>query len=187
MILKKLAKHSRQTDLSLLLLIYVQLGPANKIREHFELTKTFSNKMCYILLITLIEPRVCYKHWKIISKFNPSTIVWPHFCRTQLHSLHSGDFAQVFEPASYFWDWTCFHLITSKQKAPKFDFQSQLSLSKVSFIILIFVSAKIIRLGEQLIIRPFFDNLTFWKGSFFEIGPYFCGLTIKWMQVQSQK
>ena len=28
----------------------------------FELTKTFSNKMCYILLITLIEPRVCYKH-----------------------------------------------------------------------------------------------------------------------------
>ena len=32
-------------------------------------------------------------------------------------------------------------------------------MSKVSFTILIFVSVKIIRLGEQLIIKPFFDNL----------------------------
>ena len=39
-----------------------------------------------------------------------------------------------------------------RQKSPKFDFQSQFSMSKISFIILIFVSVKIVRLGEQLII-----------------------------------
>ena len=53
-------------------------------------------------------------------------------------------------------------------------------MSKISFIILIFVSVKIIRLGEQLIIKPFFDNLIFWSSSFSEVGPYFCRLTIKW-------
>ena len=51
----------------------------------------------------------------------------------------------------------------SSQKSPKFDFQNQFSMSKVSFIILIFVSVsvEIIRLGEELIIKPFFDNLIF--------------------------
>ena len=32
------------------------------------------------------------------------------------------------------------HLIMSYQKSPKFDFQSQFSMSKISFIILIFIS-----------------------------------------------
>ena len=32
--IKKPAKHSRQTALFLLLLIYLQLGPTNKIRDH---------------------------------------------------------------------------------------------------------------------------------------------------------
>ena len=49
----------------------------------------------------------------------------------------------------------------SSQKSPKFDLQSQFTMSKVSFIILIFVSVKIIRLGEQHVIKPFFDNLIF--------------------------
>ena len=35
MMIKKPAKHSRQSALSLLLLIYLQLGPTNTIREHF--------------------------------------------------------------------------------------------------------------------------------------------------------
>ena len=58
---------------------------------------------------------------------------------------------------------------------------------KISFIILILVSVKVFRLGEQLVIKPFFDNLTFWSSLFSEIGPYYCGLVIKWTQVQSQK
>ena len=45
-------------------------------------------------------------------------------------------------------------------------------MSKVSFIILIFVSVKIIRLGEQLIIKAFVDNLIFWS-SFLKLGPIF--------------
>ena len=36
-------------------------------------------------------------------------------------------------------------------------------MSKISFIILIFVSVKIIRLGEQLIIKPFFEVVHFLK------------------------
>ena len=78
-------------------------------------------------------------------------------------------FAQVFKPASYFCDWICVHLGMRQQKSPKFDFQSQFSMSKISFIILIFVSVKIIRLGQQLI-------KIFLITSFSEIGPYFCCL-----------
>ena len=59
-------------------------------------------------------------------------------------------FAQEIEPASYFCDWTCVHLGMRRQKAPKFDFQSQFSMSKISFIILIFLSVLFIRLVEQL-------------------------------------
>ena len=68
-------------------------------------------------------------------------------------------FVQEFKPASYFCDWTCVHLGMRRQKSPKFDFQSQFSISKISFNILIFASVKIIRLGEQLTLKPFFDNL----------------------------
>ena len=57
-------------------------------------------------------------------------------------------FAQEFEPVSYFCDWTCVRLGMMRQKSPKFDFQSQFTKSKISFIILIFVSVKIIILGE---------------------------------------
>jgi hypothetical protein len=49
----------------------------------------------------------------------------------------------------------------SEPKSLKFDFQSQFSMSKSSFMILIFVSVKIIRLGDKLIIKPFFDNFIF--------------------------
>ena len=70
-------------------------------------------------------------------------------------------FAQEFEPASYFCDCTCVHLGMTRQKSPKFDFQSQFSMSKISFIILILISVKIVRLGEQLIMKPFFDNFIF--------------------------
>ena len=70
-------------------------------------------------------------------------------------------FAQEFKPASYFCDWTCVHLIMSWQKSPKFDFQSQFSMSKISFIILVFVSVKIIRLGVQLMINQFLINSVF--------------------------
>ena len=70
-------------------------------------------------------------------------------------------FAQEFEPASYFYDWTCVHLAMRQQKSPKFHFQSQFSMSKISFMILIFVSVRIIILGEQLMIKPFFDNFMF--------------------------
>ena len=66
-------------------------------------------------------------------------------------------FAQEFEPASYFCDWTCVHLGMRRQKSPKFDFQSQFSMSKISFIILTFGSVKIIRLGVQLMINQFFE------------------------------
>ena len=72
-------------------------------------------------------------------------------------------FAQEFEPASYFSDWTCVHLGMRRQKLPKFDFQSEFSMSKISFIILIFVSVKIIRLGVQLMIYQFLIT------SFFEV------------------
>ena len=57
-------------------------------------------------------------------------------------------FAPEFEPARYFCDWTFVHLGMRRQKSPKFDFQSQFSMSKISFIILIFVPVKMIRLGE---------------------------------------
>ena len=84
-----------------------------------------------------------------------------------------------------FCDWTCIHLIMSYQKSPKFDFQSQFSMSKISFIILIFVS--VIRLVKQVIIKSFCDNFIFWSTLFTEIGHYFCWLVIKWTQVESQK
>ena len=72
-------------------------------------------------------------------------------------------FVQEFEPVSYFCDWTCVHFIMNQHRSPKFDFQSQFSMSKISFIILIFVPFKIIRLGEQLIINHFLIT------SFFEV------------------
>ena len=64
-------------------------------------------------------------------------------------------------------------LTETKIENIKFDFQSQFSMSKIIFIILIFVSVKIIRLGEQLLINHYLIT------SFFEIGLYFCRLTIK--------
>ena len=75
---KKPAKLARQNALSLLLLISVQLGPTNKIREHlvtfWNQTKLLVTKCaiyCWKQNRTWLEPRVCHKHWKIISMFNP--------------------------------------------------------------------------------------------------------------------
>ena len=52
------------------------------------------------------------------------------------------------------------------------DFQNQFSMSKISYIILIFVSVKIIILGEQLnnhfMINSFFEVVHFLK-----LGPIF--------------
>ena len=45
--------------------------------------------------------------------------------------------------------------MASRQNVQKFDFQNQFSTSKISFIILIFVSVKIIRSGVQLMINQF--------------------------------
>ena len=52
-------------------------------------------------------------------------------------------------------------------------FQSQFSMAKVSFIILIFVSVKIIRLGEQLIINHFLITSFFKVVQFLKLGPIF--------------
>ena len=68
---------------------------------------------------------------------------------------------------------TKWRFLPKNLKSPKFDFQSQFSMSKVSFIILIFVSVKIIRLGKQLRIKPFFDNLIFELVHFLKLGPIF--------------
>ena len=40
-------------------------------------------------------------------------LAWPHFWRTQFHSHQTEIFPQEFEPASYFCDSTCDHLIMS--------------------------------------------------------------------------
>ena len=61
----------------------------------------------------------------------------------------------------------------SEPKSTKFDFESQFSMTKISFMIFIFVSVKIIRLLDKLIIKPFFDNFIFWSTFFSEIGPNF--------------
>ena len=82
-------------------------------------------------------------------------------------------FAHEFEPASYFCDWACVHLGMRQQKSPKFDFQSQFSLSKISFIILIFVSVKIIRLGVQLMMYHFLITSFFEVVYFLRLGPIF--------------
>ena len=82
-------------------------------------------------------------------------------------------FAHEFEPASYFCDWTCVQLGMRRQKSPKFDFQSQFSMSKFSFIILIFVSVKIIRLGVQLMIYQLLITSFFEVVYFLKLGPIF--------------
>ena len=61
----------------------------------------------------------------------------------------------------------------SLKKLPKFDFQNQFSMSKVSSIILIFVSVKIIRLGEQLMINHFLITSFFEVVHFLKLGPIF--------------
>ena len=81
--------------------------------------------------------------------------------------------AQEFEPASYFCDWTCVHLGMRQQISTKFDFQSQFSMSKISIIILIFVSVKIIRLGVLLMIYQFLIASIFEVVYFLKLGPIF--------------
>jgi len=80
-------------------------------------------------------------------------------------------FAQEFGPAGCFCDWTCVHLGMRRQKSPKFDFQSQFSMSKISFNILIFVAIKIIRLGVQLMIYQFLITSFFELVYFLKLGP----------------
>ena len=95
------------------------------------------------------------------------------FCAQSCTAHQMEIFAQEFEPASYFCDWTCVHLGMRRQKSPKFDFQSQFSMSKISFIILIFVSVKIIRLGVQLMIYQFLITSFFEVVYFLKLGPIF--------------
>ena len=54
-----------------------------------------------------------------------------------------------------------------------FDYQSQFSMSKISFEILIFVSVKYIRLGEQLMINHFLITSIFEAVHFLKLGPIF--------------
>ena len=82
-------------------------------------------------------------------------------------------YAQEFEPASYFCDWTCVHFGMRRQKSPKFDFKSRFSMSKISFMILIFVCVKIIRLGVQLMIHQFLITSFFEVVYFLKLGPIF--------------
>ena len=72
-------------------------------------------------------------------------------------------FAQEFEPASYFCDWTWVDL------GAKY---------------LVIVSSRSLKMREFSFAQ--FDNFIFWSSLFSEIGPYFCQLMIKWTQVQSQ-
>ena len=65
------------------------------------------------------------------------------------------------------------------KKSPKF------SLSKFSLIIPILFSVKNIRFVEQLV-KITFDNFNFWNSLFSKIGPYFCWLILKRIQVQSK-
>jgi hypothetical protein len=59
---------------------------------------------------------------------------------------------------------------------PKFDFQSQFSMSKISFIILIFVSVIITRLGDQIIINHFLITSFFEVVHFLKLGPILVAL-----------
>ena len=85
------------------------------------------------------------------------TIAWPHLPHTVAQPTKwrflPKNLSQlvIFVIVLWFtWSW-------------KFDSQSQFSMSKISFIILIFVPFKIIRLGEQLKINHFLIT------SFFEV------------------
>ena len=130
------------------------------------------------------------------------TIAWPHFLRKKLHSPPNGDFCpwiwtsylkvhdkrarrlcsvfsllrefsfiRDFRVGSYFCDRTFVHLIIRWQKSPKFNFQSQLSMSEISFII--FITIKIIRLGEQFIITHFLITSFFEVVHFLKLCPIF--------------
>ena len=59
------------------------------------------------------------------------------------------------------------------KKSPKFDFLSLFSMSKISFIILIFVSVKIIRSGVQLMINQFLITSFFEVVHFLKLVPIF--------------
>ena len=48
------------------------------------------------------------------------------------------------------------------QKVPKFDFQSQFSMSKIIRIFLIFFSLKNINFVAHFLLLTFFDNINFW-------------------------
>ena len=100
-----------------------------------------------------------------------------------LHSQPNADFCLKSFSRQIFFGWTCVHLITSQQKSSKVDFQSQFCKSK-KFNNFDFFSVKIIGLGEQLMIKPFFDNFIFWNSLFYF---YFYWLIIKWGQVQAHK
>ena len=95
------------------------------------------------------------------------TIAWPHLPHTVAQPTKwrflPKNLSQlvIFVIVLWFtWSW-------------KFDSQSQFSMSKISFIILIFVSFKIIRLGEQLIIHHFLVTSFFEVVHFLKLGPIF--------------
>ena len=109
---------------------------------------------------------------KVLTSFlilkQGSKEIIPLFCKCTAHQTKI--FAQQ---ASYFCDWTCVCLIMSWQKSPKSDFQSQFSMSKISFIILMFVSVKIIRLGVQPMMYQFLITSFFEVVCFLKLGPIF--------------
>ena len=54
-----------------------------------------------------------------------------------------------------------FGLMASSQKVPKFDFQSQFSMSKIIQVFLNFFSLKNTNLESQVFLLTFFDKITF--------------------------
>ena len=68
---------------------------------------------------------------------------------------------------------------------PKFDFQSQFSISKIIRIFLIFFSLKNIILGAHFLLLTFVENFNFWSTLFSENGPYnICPCIEKSTQIQ---
>ena len=70
----------------------------------------------------------CTKHSSHVLQYDLT------FCAQSCTAHQMEIFAQEFEPASYFFDWTCVHLGMRRQKSPKFDFESQFSMSKSSLL-----------------------------------------------------
>ena len=102
-------------------------------------------------------------------------------------ALASRFLPNKFNQLDIFVIWLVFTSSWVNKNHQKLIFKVIFFMSKIILIILIFFSVNIIGLGEQVMIKPFFDNFIFWNSLLSKIGPYFYRLTIKWAQFQSKK